>query len=68
MKVQKPQNSENRKLESVTAKSDAGAKDDKAKADKDKPKPLWWGYWLHCRDAMGIMVVYKVKDKWYFWN
>ena len=41
--AQKPQKSEKTKTESVTAKSDAGAKDDKAKADKDKTKP--WTTW-----------------------
>ena len=64
--AQKPQKSEKSKTESVTAKSDAGAKDDKAKADKDKPKPYGEVIDSTAVTQWGLWGVHKVKDKWYF--
>lgn len=64
--AQKPQKSEKTKTESVTAKSDAGAKDDKAKADKDKPKPYGEIIDSTAVTQWGLWGVHRVKDKWYF--
>jgi hypothetical protein len=59
-------NQKKSKTESVTAKSDAGAKDDKAKADKDKPKPYGEIIDSTAVTQWGLWGVHKVKDKWYF--